>query len=108
MVNLLDNAIKEVIDVIVTSFDYQNCIKIKEKMKENLELMSLISELKDMQKVYVKSNFDINIKNKLDILEEKLFNIPLYLNYINSLNKVNDMISYVQEDLNDYFNNLLN
>ena len=58
----------------------------------------------DMQK-YVKSGIG---KEKIDSLEEELYQFPIYVVYMEHLEKVNDMLSYVEEDLNDYFYQLMN
>ena len=105
MVKQLNNAIDDVISVIVNSKDYQQCLQLKDKMKKNQELMKLIEDLKKAQKEYVKSGIG---EEKIDSLEEELYQFPIYVVYMEHLEKVNDMLSYVEEDLNDYFYQLMN
>lgn len=106
MVKLLNKKLEEVITVIKDSKDYQECIKLKEKMKKNAELMQLIDTLKTLQKEYVKNGYQD--REKLEEVENKLYEIPIYVTYIGHLKKVNQMISYVEDDLNDYFYQLFN
>lgn len=106
MVKLLNKKLEEVITVIQESEDYQECIKLKEKMKKNAELMQLIDTLKTLQKEYVKNGYQD--KEKLEEVENKLYEIPIYVTYMERLEKVNQMISYVEDDLNDYFYQLFN
>jgi cell fate (sporulation/competence/biofilm development) regulator YmcA (YheA/YmcA/DUF963 family) len=106
MVKLLNKKLEEVITVIQKSEDYQECIKLKEKMKKNVELMQLIDTLKTLQKEYVKNGYQD--KEKLEEVENKLYEIPIYVTYMERLEKVNQMISYVEDDLNDYFYQLFN
>ena len=106
MVKLLNKKLEEVITVIKESKDYQECIKLKEKMKKNAELMQLVDTLKTLQKEYVKNGYQD--KEKLEEVENKLYEIPIYVTYIEHLEKVNQMISYVEDDLNDYFYQLFN
>ncbi len=106
MVKLLNKKLEEVITVIKESEDYQECIKLKEKMKKNAELMQLIDTLKTLQKEYVKNGYQD--KEKLEEVENKLYEIPIYVTYMERLEKVNQMISYVEDDLNDYFYQLFN
>ena len=108
MVKWLNRALDEVISVITSSRDYRICIELQEKMEKNQNLMNLIDKLKDIQKRYVKSNYDKSIKGELDLLEEKLQQIPIYVSYMMHLVKVNDMLSYVEDDLNQFFYQLLN
>ena len=107
-VKWLNRALDEVVSVITSSRDYHICIELQEKMKKNQNLMDLIDKLKDTQKRYVKSNYDKSIKDELDLLEERLQQIPIYVSYMAHLEKVNDMLSYVEDDLNQYFYQLLN
>lgn len=108
MAKWLNRALDEVISVITSSRDYRICIELQEKMKKNQNLMDLIDKLKEAQKRYVKSNYDKSIKGELDLLEEKLQQIPIYVSYMMHLVKVNDMLSYVEDDLNQFFYQLLN
>ena len=104
----LNKEVDELINYIKESSDYQKCIKLKKQMDSDEEIKSLVSKIKVMQKKYIKSNYDENIKRELDNLEEILNCIPVYVIYNQSLEKVNEMINYVNDSLNDYFYNLLN
>ena len=108
MVRQLNNALEDIVLYIKNSNDYKMCIELKEKMSKNKDLCSLIEEIKNTQKKYVKSNYDENIKKELDILENKLNEIPIYVIYMQHLNRVNEMINLVKDELNDYFYKLLN
>ena len=105
MVKLLDKAILEVVSVIKNSNDYKQCVVLKNKMKNNKELMDIIEQIKEVQKLYIKTG---NNKELLDSLEEKLNNFPIYVTYMNHLEKVNEMISYVEDDLNQFIDKLVN
>lgn len=106
MVKLLDKAVEEVISVIQKSDDYQKCLELKEKMSQNKELMQLIENIKEAQKRYIKNGSQD--KKEIQVLEEKLSNYPIYVLYQQHLEKINSMISYVQDDLNEFFTQLLN
>lgn len=106
MVKLLNKAVEEVISVIQKSDDYQKCLELKEKMSQNKELMQLIENIKEAQKRYIKNGSQD--KKEIQVLEEKLSNYPIYVLYQQHLEKVNSMISYVQDDLNEFFTQLLN
>ena len=104
----LYKSLNEVIDCIKESPEYKDCIKIKEQMDSNGELVELINKVKELQKKYIRSNYDSNIKDELDKLEAKLNNIPIYNIYLSKLEIVNEKIDYVKDSLNDYFYKLLN
>lgn len=106
MVQRLNRTLEDVILTIKNSNDYIECIRLKEKMKKNRDLMCLIETLKTRQKELVKKgNQD---KKYLEEIEQQLYDIPIYSSYMQHLEKVNYMISYVQDELNDYFYNLFN
>ena len=108
MVNWLNKALSDVIHFIIDSDDYQTCLRLKEKMRSNSSLMKLVEDLKKTQKEYVKSGYDPSFLDKLKQIEEELYQIPIYVIYMEHLENVNQMISYVQDDLNDYFYHLCN
>jgi len=97
----------DVINYIMNSDDYKKCIIIKNKMKDNKYLVELIDKVKRLQKEYIKTN-NKDIKCELDSCIEELNSIPIYNIYLEKLGKVNDMISYVIDELNDYFYKVVN
>ena len=103
----LNKSLDEVVDCIKESKEYKKCLELKDKMKDNDEINSLVKEIKLKQKKYIKTN-DSNILSELNELEERLNCIPIYHIYTKNLEKVNEYINYVKDELNDYFDKLLN
>ena len=103
----LSNSIDCLVDYIINTKEYKNCIKYKEEMEKDNSIKEKVNSIKKLQKQYVNSN-DISIKEELDKLEDELNNIDLYVKYNQNLEVVNQMISYTKDELNDYFYNLLN
>ena len=99
--------LNKIIDYITNSSEYKKCISLKNKMSNNTKLMDKINKVKVLQKKYIKSN-DLSIKKELDLLIEDLNNEPLYYNYMNNLEVVNEMISFVNDELNNYFYRVIN
>ena len=97
----------EIINYNTNSSEYKKCISLKDKMSNNSKLMDKINKVKVLQKKYIKSN-DLSIKKELDLLIEDLNNEPLYYNYMNNLEKVNEMISFVNDELHNYFYRVIN
>ena len=102
------NSLDELIDYIKNTIEYKKCLELKNKMSSNSNINSLIDNIKNLQKKYIKSNYDSDIKLELDKLNEELNNIPIYITYTEYLDRVNEMISYVNDELSDYFYNILN
>lgn len=99
--------LNKVIDFIINSKSYKKCLELREKMSNNNEIMNLIDEIKSLQKKYIRNKND-NIKKELDEKTDRLFNIPIYYKYNKYLEEVNNMISYVEDELNDYFEGVIN
>lgn len=104
----LDSSINELINVITNSKEYKIVVELKEKMNTNDELMKLIRDVKILQKKYIKSNYDVAIKQELEDKKSKLNEIPIYFIYTENLRIVNEMISVITDELNTYFSNKLN
>lgn len=103
----MNEALNEVINTIINSDDYKKCIELKNTMSSNEELVSLIEKIKKLQKKYVNTN-DQEIFVELEKLEEELNNIPIYVIYMQYLEKVNEKIEFVKDELNNYFYEVLN
>lgn len=102
------NNLDELIDYIKNTIEYKKCLELKSRMSNNSNINNLIENIKNLQKKYIKSNYDSDIKVELDKLNDELNNIPLYITYSENLEKVNQMISYVNDELTDYFYKVLN
>lgn len=103
----MNKALDEVINTIINSDDYKSCIELKDKMSNNKEICELVEKIKILQKKYVRENND-EVLVELKVLENRLNEIPIYVIYMQHLEKVNEMINYVKDELNEYFYKVLN
>lgn len=101
----MDKAISDVVDAIVNSSEYQECIAIKKRMEDNDEITMRIKKIKMLQKKYLRTN-DLEVEKELKELEEELLEIPIYYEYNKRLEIVNQKIQYVTDEMNDYFSKL--
>lgn len=104
----VNESLRDVVDCIKTSKEYKSCILLKEKMNSNEEILHLINRIKSLQKQYIRNNYDSALKEELESVLSELSNIPIYSVYMQNLEKVNQKIDYVKDELNDYFYHLLN
>lgn len=104
----VSQSIDDLINTIVNSKEYKICTELKEKMSTNKEILQLINDIKILQKKYIKSNYNEEFEQKLKEKGERLNEIPIYLLYNENLKAVNDMISIVNDGLNEYFSSKLN
>ena len=108
---LNDDEIKklnELIDYIKSSNDYKECIRLKSEMKEDQELLLLIEKVKKCQQDYVRSGYSNLKKEVLDENMRLLENNKTYVLYSFYLDRVNENINVIKEELNNYFFDITN
>ena len=112
MNNKILNEVDNIVSFIKESDTYKDYIFLKEKLSNNETAMSLINEIKTIQKQLVKkevNNEDIkDLDNLIKEKEEELNKIPLYIEYINKQEQLNDLYQDIKQRLDDYFYNQLN
>ena len=97
--------IDEIIQIIETSPEYLKYLDLKEKIKNNKELMELINKVRVMQKDVLHKK---NNQNELDKLLNELNNNPLYREYNNVIYEINNTYSIVENSINNYFEKIVN
>lgn len=103
----MDKALNDVIDCIKNSPEYIECVELKKKMDSNEEITKLIKDIKLLQKKLLRTD-SIEVQEELGSKINRLNEIPIYSIYNQKLNVVNEKISYVNDELNDYFYKVLN
>ena len=114
MVNQLSNELREslseIIEEIKLSKEYQDYLKIEEKMKDNKEITDLISDIKKLQQELVKKEYyknDLtNIKEEYNSKLEELNSYPLYVAYLESQRKINEKLQYVRGEIQSFFDKI--
>lgn len=114
MVNQLNNELKEslneIVEEIKLSKEYQDYLKIEEKMKENKEITDLIGDIKKLQQELVKKEYYKNdltvIKKEYDSKLEELNSYPLYVVYLESQRKINEKLQYVRGEIQSFFDKI--
>ena len=105
MNNDIIKKVDEIIRTIEESTIYQKYLDLKNQIDKNKELKTLINEVRVLQKDIVHK-----VKEK-DVLENKLNELnshPLYIEYINTLDEINNTFSIIENNLNNYFSRKLN
>lgn len=103
----MDKALNDVIDCIKNSPEYIECVELKKKMDSNEEITKLIKDIKLLQKKLLRTD-SIEVQEELGSKINRLNEIPIYSIYNQKLNVINEKISYVNDELNDYFYKVLN
>ena len=85
---------------------YKDYLKCKEKLNCNSEIISLINEIKRLQKIVVNNN-DKVIEEKLKTLYKKLYEYPLYVTYIELKEEVENNLKLISKSFEKYFFDIL-
>ena len=93
------NKLDELISLIKDTPNYKRYLELKNNMGNNKEIMSLINKIKKEEQTIVKKEHN---KEDTSLEEKELLNLK------NELNKYPDYLeySYLQEDLNNDFQNI--
>ena len=101
--------VEEIVKFIKTSDIYKNYLKSKELLSLDKELINLIEDIKKYQKEIVKNinkkeELELKIKENLDILNEN----PIYLEYLNYQEELNNILTIFENKINKYFEDVFN
>lgn len=96
----IEEKLNELIDLIKNQEEIKNFKKIESKMLENEYLNSRIEAYKKMQQrvvLYESKNDDLpkEVSEELDSLYNELFEIPIYNEYTNLQNEINDLFQHI-------------
>lgn len=107
----MNNVLSDIEDLkldILNTEEYKEYKKYDEILNNNSDIKSLIKEITNLQKESERlGNKDINIDNKLEDLFDKLHSYEDYNKYINASKKLNELISNIQRNFENYFNSLI-
>ena len=80
---------------------------IKERMKDNKEINNLIEEIRVLQK-RMANNKNLDLEEELKMKNELLNNIPIYREYLNTIDEINNVFNIIENELNKYFSDKVN
>ena len=101
----VNDKIDEIIKEIENSPEYQKYLSLREKIKNNKELMELINKVRVMQKDVLHKKVK---EEELNKLVDELNSQPLYREYNNTLYEINNTYGIIESSLNNYFNKIFN
>ena len=104
------NSIKEDIDNLFQklkeSNNYKNYLKVVKDMESTKEIVSLIKEIKRLQKIYANEK-DKNVNKKLCVLKDKLNSYPIYQSYLIIKDELNNELFEIKDIFEKYFKDVL-
>ncbi len=110
----MNNIVEEVEklkDMILSSNEYKDYKKYEKILDNNREINLIIDNIKNVQKIIInkedkKENTDKE-EIELQSLYKKLNTYDEYINYINSSKILNEVITYIQKEFENYFNQFI-
>lgn len=97
--------VDEIINVIENSKEYQKYLLLQKEIKKDKELTSLINKVRILQQDYIHKRIK---KEVLDKETKELNNYPLYREYTNTLQEINNIYGIIENILNNYFQEKMN
>ena len=102
----------KLLDDYKESNNFKTYQRLREKLKENKEVIDLIEEVRKLQKELVKIEHEKKdalpvvekYHEKLAILEEN----PLYNSYVKAQKRVNEDLQFIKQELEKTLENILN
>ena len=110
--NLVLKQIEDIVSTIKSGKEYQEYVELSNKLKKNSKASRIIQEIKAMQKEIVRlemngenvETLEKKIKKSLDELEK----IPLYTEFVEKQQELNEIYQMIKTRLDDYFYEKLN
>ena len=107
MNNKVLDKVDEIITLIKESSEYKDYIYLKDKLSKHEKANILVNEIKKLQKQVVRleanGDFDKELEQELNLKIDELNKIPLYNDYNEILEKLNNMYGLIKERLDNYF-----
>lgn len=104
------NEIKDEISLLFSDLKmsklYKDYVKVKENLKNNSEITTLIKDIKRMQKIAT-NNKDVKIEKDLKKMYDKLYSIPLYQSYLIIKEELEENLYMISDNFDKYFKSIL-
>ena len=114
MVKNMNNIINEVEKLkedILSSDEYKEYRRFETRLDNNEEINDIITKIKRLQQAIIKKEDKQEVTDKEEIelqsLYKKLNTYDDYVNYIEASKKFNEVITYIQKEFENYFNQFI-
>ena len=104
--NNIESKIDELFDELEDSKLYKDYVKVKEKLENNNEIMSIINDIKRYQKISA-NNKDKSVDDKIKDLYDKLNHYPLYQSYLIIKEELEEELFMIKEVFEKCFKDIL-
>jgi len=109
--NSIINEVEELKELIINSDEYKEYKKYEELLDTNSRVKELVNKYTSMQKEIVllesKNNDTSDKEKELDLLYSELTSIDEYNKYLDSSKKLNELITNIQNNFQEFFDSLV-
>ena len=110
--NDIEKDIDDLVSSIKESDKYKRYILVRDKIKEDKDIMDRINKVKSIQKEIVNLKYkgkDYKDKDlEIDNILKELKSYPIYLEYDYLVEDLNYMLKYIKESIEDEINKIVN
>ena len=109
--NSIINEVEELKELIINSKEFKAYKKYEELLDTNSRVKELVNKYTSMQKEIVllesKNNDTSDKEKELDLLYSGLTSIDEYNKYLDSSKKLNELITNIQKNFQEFFDSLV-
>ena len=106
----MNDRVKEKIDSLIRSIESSDIYKeysiLESKLNENEYIKRLIKDIKFLNKKMVRTP-SLKIKKELEEKEKELNSIPIYLEYIDKKEELNNLLTVVKNNMDQFIKEIL-
>lgn len=109
--NSIINEVEELKELIINSKEFKEYKKYEELLDTNSRVKELVNKYTSMQKEIVllesKNNDTSDKEKELNLLYSELTSIDEYNKYLDSSKKLNELITNIQKNFQEFFDSLV-
>lgn len=110
---MIDNKIEELFNTIEESKEYKEYKKIESILDKDKSIKKLIEQIKNLQQESVRLEYEKNdyykvIDKEIEKKAKELNDKPVYQEYLNKMNELNDILSMSSRIIEDYIDDKIN
>ncbi len=110
--NSILEKVNEMVNMIKNSNEYRDYMFLYEKMRKNQKISDLIEKVKILQKEIVRKESlqqsTTDLEKSYQSYLDQLNTIPLYVEFVEKQEKLNDTYQTIKREIDRYFDQLLN
>lgn len=103
--------VEELKELIINSIEYKDYKKYEKLLDSNLKVKELVNKYTSIQKEIVllesKNKDTFDKESELDLIYSDLISIDEYNKYLDSSKKLNELITSIQNNFQEFFDNLV-